>query len=329
LFYLVTAPTTTATASFAEAAQKLHDAHTLSYRMTTETPDLKQPMTMRAFFKEPNRMRVESDAGVVSVADASQGKLLVLDPATKTALLTEGAAAKTAQAAGGGFAERMRQLVNQEARPVGEKNIGDTAARGYLVKVSGEEMTIWIDPKTNLPLRMEASIRFQGKEIRTTLTDFQIDPVLDDALFRMEPPPGYAINRGQSDLLGMDEKTFTDPEKATVALLRIFAAKSGGSFPKRLDDFSEFDAIFPKPKRPAKLPDAETMGAVQALTRFLMATRPLKEGFGYKPDGVKLGDAGKILFWYRPEGSVNYRAIYGDLHAADVTPDKLPEKPKS
>jgi hypothetical protein len=30
---------------------------------------------------------------------------------------------------------------------------------------------------------------------------------------------------------------------------------------------------------------------------------------------------------YRPEGATQYRALYGDLHAADVSEDKLPEKP--
>lgn len=40
------------------------------------------------------------------------------------------------------------------------------------------------------------------------------------------------------------------------------------------------------------------------------------------------GDAAKIVFWYKPEGSDKYRALFGDLHAADVTADQLPEKPK-
>ena len=96
----------------------------------------------------------------------------------------------------------------------------------------------------------------------------------------------------------------------------------------QLDDFSDFDKVFPK-KKVGELPDAETLRAVQSLTRVLMATKNLKGGYGYKSDGVKLGDADKILFWYRPErGQPNFAALYGDLHAADVTEDKLPEKPK-
>ena len=43
---------------------------------------------------------------------------------------------------------------------------------------------------------------------------------------------------------------------------------------------------------------------------------------------MKLGDADRIIFWYRPEGSEKYRVVYGDLHVGDVAADQLPEKPK-
>ena len=49
---------------------------------------------------------------------------------------------------------------------------------------------------------------------------------------------------------------------------------------------------------------------------------------GYKPDGVKFGDRDKIIFWYRPDKAEKYRAVFGDLHVADVSADQLPEKPK-
>ena len=219
--------------------------------------------------------------------------------------------------------ESLRQLTEGDAKPVGEKAIGTVQARGYLVKKLGFEMTIWVDPGTRLPVRIESSDRSFGKEIRMALTDFEIDPVLDDALFSVEPPAGYALRKQESALVGMDEKTFLNPEQAAADLLRMCAEKSGGTFPKRLDDPNEFDKIFPKPAQTGAIPDAETFKFVQAITRFTMAARALKGGFGYKPDGVKIGDADKILFWYRPEG-LPTRVLYGDLHAGDVD-DKLPK----
>jgi len=47
--------------------------------------------------------------------------------------------------------------------------------------------------------------------------------------------------------------------------------------------------------------------------------------WGYAGKGVKLGDAEKVIFWYQPEGSDAYRAIYGDLKAADIAQENLPK----
>jgi outer membrane lipoprotein-sorting protein len=323
LFYLTSISPMEKTA-FAEAAQKLRDAQTLSYRMTVESPELKIRMTTRILLRWPGLFRAEVEGGIVTIVDGQQGKQLILDPVAKTALLLEGKGTPAGPATN--MAERLRQLTERDAKAAGEKVIGNVRTLGYLVKNLGMEMTIWIDPATHLPIQMDSSDRFQGKEIRATATDFQIDPKIDDALFRLDAPQGYKLTKGASDALGMDEKTFLSPDKAAEALLGEFAKKTGGEFPKRLDDFSEFDQRFPK--KPGTLPDPDTLRLVQSVTRFMMATRTLKGGFGYRPDGVKLGDADKILFWYRPEGATNYRALYGDLHMADVAEDKLPEKPK-
>ena len=40
---------------------------------------------------------------------------------------------------------------------------------------------------------------------------------------------------------------------------------------------------------------------------------------------VKLGDADKAIFWYRPKGAEKYRVIYGDLSVKDVAPENLPK----
>lgn len=326
--YLAFHPSAAAT-EFAATAQKLREAHSISYTATVESAEFKIALTSKFLFKEPNLFRTEVPGGIVTIIDTSVGKQLILNPANKTALLLEAkpAVAPSGQAGGVGLIGRLRQLTEGDAKPVGEKAIGNIQARGYQVTNLGTPMTIWIDPASRLPIRFESSDRVQGKEIHLTATDFKIDPEIDDALFRTDPPAGYALSKGQSPTMTMDDKTFLNPEKATEAFLRIFAAKSGGVFPKRLDDPGEFDKVFPK-KKVGELPDAETLGAVQSLARVLMATKNLKGGFGYKSDGVKLGDADKILFWYRPEGATQYRALYGDLHAADLSEDKLPEKPK-
>ncbi len=318
-------------AAFAQAAQRLREAETLSYKMTMNLPEQKMPMTMKCIFRSPSFARTEAVGGVVSIADMSQGKTLVIQPAFKSALLME---SKTPPGQPGrnkkpdlDFMDRLRTLEKDEGVPVGERTIDGVKTRGFKVKKPDVEMTYWIDPKTGIPALVDTLTTLLGKEYRGTLSDFAINPPLDDALFSLKPPEGYALAKGTADFL-MDEEKFLNLEDAATQLLKRYAEKSGGKFPAKIDDLSMFETLEPKKKVAGALPDPETFKTLQIMVRFLMASRKFEGTYGYKADGVKLGDADTIVFWSRPKGSEKYRAVYGDLHAAEVSADKLPEKPK-
>jgi outer membrane lipoprotein-sorting protein len=329
VLYVARPPKATA---FEEVAQKLHDARTMVYRATSineGAPAEIKSMTMKLFFRVPGFMRVETevaDAFPVSILDTARGRMVVLDTAKKSAMVMENAkppedfAAKTV--------EHLRNLPGKDARPVGRERIGDVEAEGYRVEEHGGTMVAWVDPKTRLPVRIDVTNTYLNKPVRATLSDFQLDPPLDDSLFRAEPPEGYSVQTINGGML------FAKPEVAVVHLLRLYAEHYGGTFPKGLEDpdfFKALDAIFPKPKDAAKTSftktDPRVMDLIMSLSRVLSLRHELK-GFGYKADGVKLGDADKIIFWYRPDGSETYRVVYGDLHVGDVAADQLPEKPK-
>ena len=45
----------------------------------------------------------------------------------------------------------------------------------------------------------------------------------------------------------------------------------------------------------------------------------------YAGAGVKLGDASKAVYWYKPKGTSTWRVIYGDLSVKEVAQENLPE----
>ena len=97
-------------------------------------------------------------------------------------------------------------------------------------------MVIWVDPQTKLPVQIEISGKFGGGQtFHSTLSDFQFDPKLDDSLFSFEPPPGYALQKQNINVA--DDKDDGTPETAVARLLRMYAEKAGGMFPKRIDDW--------------------------------------------------------------------------------------------
>ncbi len=336
LFYVGGSWLARASAPFEEIAHKLRDAHTLAYSMTMNIPNQKVPVTVtvRLLFKEPWLVRSECvpASGPVIIQDVESGKSLILDPVLKTALLMEGkppgGAHTPPNAPAVAFTAGLRNLVDKTGKSIGKKQIGGVEAQGYRVTIeTGQELTIWANLKTRQPVRIDVTTKLGGQTQQGSISDIEVDPKLDDSLFSLEPPQGYALQK--ASLTANDDKDDGTPEMAVAKLLRTYAEKSGGSFPTRLDDWSSYDKQFQTIGIKGAT-DPAMIHLVNLLVRVQIFMLERKGDYGYKADGVKLGDTNKMIFWYKPKDKQTYRALFGDLHAADVTADHLPavEKPQ-
>ena len=322
--FLVGAPVT-----FAEVAGKLQKAHTLVYTTTSQIPGQPGPQSVRMLFKEPGHMRCESlPAGVsVVISDLRDGKYLTLSPAQKTAILLEGRLPGAPKPGGPDIAATevagFRKLADKTGEPVGEKLIGNVRAKGFrVVMVPGFEITVWADPDKRIPVQMDVSSPYGDQTLRSTISDIQLDSELDDSLFSMEPPEGYTL-RKLSLTSPQDKNDDGSPEAGIVTLLRMYAEKSGGEFPKRFDAWPAYVEVLKKMDL-GKSPEAAAMCMASLFARAQVFAMEPKENIHYKPEGVKLGDAGKILLWRKVKGKETFRAIYGDLHVAELNADQLP-----
>ena len=335
--YFAVFPPAAAKSEFVEAATKLRDAQTLSLRhtQTLTLAGKTETMTARLLYKVPGLMRSEPEpaGSPFSIMDSIHNKILILNPADKSAMLMEeqggGPAPKRDGAAM--MIEDMRRLAGKDNEPVGEKVIGDVRARGFRVKEQGQDMTVWVDPQKKLPVLIEFKGRTGNIDFSGTFSDIRLDPELDDALFRLDPPAGYTLRKANVKL----NMTF---EEAVVRWLRNYTRASGGRFPAKLDDFDDYvKVVSAEAKKKAQAKEAKAKEAKVVLDPEAMqdglagaflavSIQKYKDQYGYKPDGVKLGDAKAILFWYKPEGQAKYKAVYGDLHVGEVTAEELPQK---
>ena len=232
--YYVAGPHPATANTFAEMAAKLHAAHTMTHRMAMQTPGLKEPVRTTVYIKVPDHFRSETDGGgPIVIVDSAQRKTLMLDPKSKTAMIMEDKGPKPAGAGAdiaAGMAGSMRSLEKADSKPAGDRTIGRVKTRGFRVMLSPQQdMTIWVNPATDLPVLVESVGHAGGMEVRTTLSDFVLDRVLDDSLFRIEPPEGYTASTVAAENLSDAEvKTV---EEAVVRLLKVFTEKSGGTFP--------------------------------------------------------------------------------------------------
>jgi outer membrane lipoprotein-sorting protein len=329
--YFAGFPPRSATAEFAEVARKLQAARTLSMRQTATIAGQAAPITVRVLFKVPGLLRAEPEpaGGPVSILDMEHGKILILNPADKSATLIE----EPAQGQGRGDRQRrdlaslmidgLRQMDQKEGEPAGEKVIDGVRARGFRVKEGSQDTTVWIDSQKMLPVLIEFAGRSGGQEIHSTFGDIRLDPELDDALFRLDAPAGYALRK-------VNARLQMTTEEAVVRVLRDYANASGGRFPARLEDFDDFikvvspDTKKAQAKEAKKAIDPAAFEGALAVAEVAAFCAKMENRYGYKADGVKLGDAKAIIFWYKPEGQDKYKAVYGDLHIGEVTAEQLP-----
>jgi len=266
----------------------------------------------------------------VSIIDLETSRILTLDPKKHKAMYMD---MKGLPKEMPNPLEALRTLIIQlqesphfAVEELGEREIEGRRAIGFKAEFTGTErplgevkLIIWADPETALPIRIEqqvGQIHFIGK-------DFQFDVDLDETLFSMEVPPGYTEEKPQQiDLFGSTEEDFIEG-------LRTWTKYIGdGEFP---EDVSIEYAVKQTPMLQERfeeldLSDEEELEVGMKLQRYLLFIRFFKgEGkWHYAGKGVKLGDADKAIFWYRPKDSETYRVIYGDLSVKDIGAENLP-----
>ena len=300
----------------ADVARRLREARTLSCNFSMEMPTTNKPVTMRMMFKEPGKLRVQAP-GAATIVDLSKNRLLVLNPMIRTAFAVD-----LGEAGNGGanqpteiieWMEKLKNTTGEQARSIGTRDIDGVAAKGFLLSEQGMEYTVWADARTGMPLRIEIPIDMGTFKTNVVMSNMVFDEQIDDGLFDVSPPSGFLLMNLDLPMLGSPAG-----EEDVVAVLKWYAGHSGGSFPKALDRWVDFAKVVRQDQK-------ELMGVTMRAGRATAFFTSLgAKNYGYCGAGVKLGEREKIVFWYRAAGSERYRAIFGDLHAEDVSLDQLP-----
>jgi hypothetical protein len=224
------------------------------------------------------------------------------------------------------YLEMLRNIIKDlqestkfEVEELGIQEIDGQEAIGFLARHPRAEITIWANPETALPIRIEQ----MGGQMKIICKNFKFDVPMDESLFSMVVPEGYKLQEVELDLMGSTEEDFIEG-------LRIRAEVVGsGQFPDSVavEDFVKEAPLIEKKIEELELGDEEETELGMKLSKHLLFIRFFK-GQGkwhYGGAGVKLGDAEKAIFWYQPKDSETWRVIYGDLRVEDVAEEDLPD----
>ena len=259
---------------------------------------------------------------VIIIVDYDTSQMLQLIPKQKTAVLIE---LKDVPEKPENVLEEMRNIITElqedpdvSVEPLGEKEIDGRIAEGFRATGPDGEVTIWADPQTALPIRMEQ----RWRQMQFVCTNFEFDVELDESLFSMKIPEGY------SALPKAELPIASSTEQDLIESLRIWAEVIlDGVFPRDwstevyVDDVQQNRKKFAKLRKEEKVELGLKLGPGFVFFNLLKA----ENDWHYVGKNVKLGDAESPVCWYRPDDSETYRVIYGDLSVKDVAPEDLPK----
>jgi len=259
---------------------------------------------------------------VISIVDYDTSRILMLYPSQKKASLVD---LKDLPEKPENVLEEMRNIITElqndpdvSVEPLGEKEIDGRIAKGFRATAPDEELTVWADPQTALPIRTEQKWR----QVQFVCTDFQFDIEMDESLFSMEIPEGYsAPPKAELSIEGTTEQDL-------VKTLRIWAEVIlDDVFPNDFTGQVYVEDVNKNRKKFAKLENKERIELAMKLQPGFIFVQLLKaeNDWHYVGGNVKLGDAESPVCWYRPTDSETYRVIYGDLSVKDVAPEELPK----
>jgi outer membrane lipoprotein-sorting protein len=269
----------------------------------------------------------------ITIQDTQKGISISLLPETKTAMVFtyENVPADSP----GNTFEHLRRVVGGQAEDVeqlGRRTVDGRETVGFRYRVREVEMTIWADPGTGLPVRVEATTPLMKPKSHVVWSDFRFNVELDESLFSLEVPEGYTVKQ---DKIDASEPTLDE----LIQVLRVLAELNDGTFPADLHDMEGIYGIISRALI-AKLRKGEMPNNEEAIGEgFEKETRKLFRGLAfanalapendphYAGKDVKLNTPDRPIFWYKPTDSEKYRVVYADLSVQDVAPEDLPKEP--
>ncbi len=338
-----------ATPALADFLEPILEARTVKFKMATE---LKGPTAVtsnaevmwldgsrhRTVVEHEMEKPIKHKSKSVTIWDGGQGKSLHLHPSTKRATIIDYVNRpkdKTPnQDPVAGYRELLldvRDKPDVEREPLGEKEIDGHRVVGFRVTSPTAVISIWGDPKTGLPVRIETTTALVPNA-KVTMSEFEFNVEMDESLFSLEPPAGYEVTVMENS--AHDDST--PEEKHLIEMFRLYSELCGGLFPDVLElgsllqtvnlrqstASSREDPAKPEAKRSQENSEFQTK-LQQGLWFALML--PKDADWHYAGRGATLGEAETPIFWYRPKDAKAYRVVYADLSVREVeTPPSEP-----
>ena len=184
--------------AFAEVAEKVQKSQSLSFKCKSVPADPDDDM--RILILPDGRMRNENSK-IYSIQDLKGGKMITVFKERKMAEVYEGYSPPVHLPADFNVYEMIKNIRKDAVRNLPDEKIDGRKTIVFRAEIKGIPLPekgmvwkVWVDPKTELPVRMEfTAVDEHGKPVSYAMYDIEFDRPFDPALFSFVPPAGYKV----------------------------------------------------------------------------------------------------------------------------------------
>jgi outer membrane lipoprotein-sorting protein len=317
----------TTSVTWADVIEPLMNAHTATFDITVHSQAKTSQGKLMAMGQ---RIRYEFEPSQnlpTTIIDYENMQMQYLIPERKEAVLIDLRDLAETEEVPENYLQSIRDVIKElendpstSIEQLPEREVDGRTALGFHAQDAEDEITVWADPETMLPIRLEQV--YAGLHI--VCTNFQFDIALDPSLFSMDIPAGYSTASGQLDFEDHGEQGLLEGFRIWAQILE------DDQFPEDLTfaSYRKMPGLKKKLKEGTiKLTQQEKVDLgikMGPFFKFVMSVKP-EQDWQYVGAGVPFGDADRPVCWYKPVGSDTYRVIYGDLSVKDLAAGDLPK----
>jgi outer membrane lipoprotein-sorting protein len=240
--------------AWADVQKQMCQERTVRFKMTVSVPG-KTTDVLECMVKEPSRSRVEIEDGLVYIMDYDVG-ILLLDPAKRIATSLSGDKAPNLVSMPKSIIDELKKLgADASAEFLGTERMDGRDVDKLLLRLGhNDTATIWADPDTQLPVRIEFDAVYRDWACHGVYENIEFGVDLDDSLFSMALPDGYTESHVDSPLLPQQgsfaeaqTRAYRAMSMANLHMLegagRKYADENNGQWPESLEELVGRDHI--------------------------------------------------------------------------------------
>lgn len=305
--------------AFADVLEQIRAFRPYSCRFTFQY-DGREPFTKRVQRLSLSRRRETRPDGSTMVVDLSQQPVRTLTLFPKERHAVEAILAGTRATEDPDLLRMLGDSQDGRGQSLGQCEVNGRPVERFRVPDAVNDFTVWADPVTHLPLRVELRQESLGRTI--VMDEFDFTGNLDPELFAVEAPPGYEVTREEYDGVNPSEHDLVQALHAAAHFL-------GGTFPMSLDFVGLQYELSARARQRKPHPTPEELSTLRGVVRRGLRYVDVLKGFHRVPElwytggGVQLGDSTAPVVWWRCRGGELCRVVYGDQRRREVPADPL------